>query len=283
MPDPSVRARLSLEGLSVADAYGERAIRRFDSKVWQWTDDTALAIPLVRALEAAGFVTADDLAIRYAAAWTEGPRGYGRGANALLRAICDGTPWPQAAADVFPGGSYGNGAAMRVAPLGAWFAGAPARAAAQAAVSAAPTHAHPEGVAGAVAVAVAAATIADATDGAAWLGQIAVACGASVADGLRHAAAGLAWAPEEAAARLGTGEHVTAHDTVPLALWCVAKHLHDPNAYERAVNDAVAHSVDKDTVGAIAGGVIVLRTGLVGIPTAWRDAREPLPADVAWP
>lgn len=51
----------------------------------------------------------------------------------------------------------GNGAAMRVAPLGAWFADDPAEAARQAALSAEVTHPHPEAVAGAIAVAVAAA------------------------------------------------------------------------------------------------------------------------------
>src|SRR5207244_1505850 len=54
-------------------------------------------------------------------------------------------------------GSYGNGAAMRVAPLGDYFAGDPAAAARHAELSAEVTHTHTEGIAGAVAVAVAAA------------------------------------------------------------------------------------------------------------------------------
>jgi ADP-ribosylglycohydrolase len=40
----------------------------------------------------------------------------------ILHRIRDGVPWRQAAGEVFDGtGSCGNGAAMRVAPLGAWF------------------------------------------------------------------------------------------------------------------------------------------------------------------
>src|SRR5262245_24425657 len=50
-------------------------------------------------------------------------------------------------------GSWGNGAAMRVAPPGAFFAGDPAEAAWQAALSATVTHTHPEAVAGAIAAA----------------------------------------------------------------------------------------------------------------------------------
>jgi ADP-ribosylglycohydrolase len=54
-------------------------------------------------------------------------------------------------------GSWGNGAAMRVAPLGAWFAEDLDTVVAEAIRSAQVTHAHPEAAAGAVAVAVAAA------------------------------------------------------------------------------------------------------------------------------
>jgi hypothetical protein len=82
-------------------------------------------------------------------------RGYGVGAFTILRRIRTGTPWPVAAAEAFGGeGSCGNGAAMRVAPVGAYFPDAPATAAAQAEASAEVTHAHAEGIAGAIAVAV---------------------------------------------------------------------------------------------------------------------------------
>jgi len=62
------------------------------------------------------------------------------------------------AANAFGGqGSMGNGGAMRVAPLGAYFADDLGRCAEEARASALVTHTHPEGVAGAIAVAVAAA------------------------------------------------------------------------------------------------------------------------------
>ena len=62
------------------------------------------------------------------------------------------------AASLFEGqGSFGNGAAMRVAPLGAYFADDLERVVEQARRSAEVTHAHPEGVAGAIGIAVAAA------------------------------------------------------------------------------------------------------------------------------
>jgi ADP-ribosylglycohydrolase len=49
--------------------------------------------------------------------------------------------------DSFGGnGSFGNGAAMRVAPLGAYFAADPDRAAAEARLQAEITHSHVEGM-----------------------------------------------------------------------------------------------------------------------------------------
>src|SRR6266702_4470176 len=67
-------------------------------------------------------------------------------------------PWHAGAAQFGGRGSHGNGGAMRVAPLGAYYFGNPARAAAEAAAQAEVTHANIEGIAGAVAVAVAAST-----------------------------------------------------------------------------------------------------------------------------
>ncbi|WP_267464992.1 ADP-ribosylglycohydrolase family protein [Nocardia cyriacigeorgica] len=74
-----------------------------------------------------------------------------------MRRIREGAHWRDVAAAAFDHqGSCGNGAAMRVAPLGAGYAGDPERIVAEAIRSAEVTHLHREGVAGAVAVAVAA-------------------------------------------------------------------------------------------------------------------------------
>ena len=96
---------------------------------------------------------------RFAARYRAAPwRGYGAGAHRLLTQIVGGTDWRVAAAAVFRGGSFGNGSAMRIAPLAAYFAeDGYQKVADQARLASAITHAHPEGIAGAIAVAVAAA------------------------------------------------------------------------------------------------------------------------------
>jgi ADP-ribosylglycohydrolase len=76
----------------------------------------------------------------------------------LLQDFRAGGHWHLLARRQFGGqGSYGNGSAMRVAPLGAYFADNVDLAAEQARLSSVVTHTHEEAVAGAVAVAVAAA------------------------------------------------------------------------------------------------------------------------------
>jgi ADP-ribosylglycohydrolase len=190
--------------------------------------------------------------------------------------------WRELAPGLFDGtGSLGNGGAMRVAPLGAWFAGEPDRAAAQAALSAEVTHAHPEGVAGAVAVAVAAALAAGSRDEAvpepaALLRAVAEATPDGVVrDGVRAALEVPGGTPAwQAADQLGNGRRITAADTVPFALWSAAHHLDDLAGALWTTAEGLG---DVDTTSAITGGIVAARTGLAGVPPEWMERREPLP------
>jgi len=158
----------SLDGLSVGDALGAQFFmigRSLDDLVagrapagpWEWTDDTHMACSIAEQLREHSGIDQDRLAATFADR-CEPYRGYGAGAVVILHQIRDGVPWRQAAAAAFGGqGSCGNGAAMRVAPLGAYHPDRPTTAAELAIRSAEVTHAHPEGIAGAVLVAVAAA------------------------------------------------------------------------------------------------------------------------------
>ncbi len=124
---------------------------------WQWTDDTEMACSVVAVLAAHHRIDQDALA-RSFAEHHDFDRGYGPAVNRLLRLVREGGDWRELAAALFKGqGSWGNGAAMRIAPLGAWYADDPEQATHQAEISAYPTHQHREAVVGAMAVAAAAA------------------------------------------------------------------------------------------------------------------------------
>jgi ADP-ribosylglycohydrolase len=282
----------SLAGLSVGDALGAQYFMvgrtvedllagEVPEPVWEWTDDTEMACSVVWMLHEAGRIDPDRLAAAFADR-CEPYRGYGAGAFVILHDIRSGTPWAVAAAEVFDGqGSCGNGAAMRVAPLGAYFAGSPDKAVTEAEASAKVTHAHPEGVAGAIAVAVAACHAVSAR----LAGQrpsssrFLEAVAASTPDGVvkrgLHRARRLpSVSVAEAAYELGNGSQITAQDTVPFTIWVAARHLDD---YPAAVLSCIEAGGDVDTTAAIVGGIVGAFVGQPGIPPDWLAAREPLP------
>jgi ADP-ribosylglycohydrolase len=300
MPVPRA-AYDSVHGLALGDAFGERwffvpsthvrhriATRRRpdDEATWHWTDDTAMALALLRVVHQAGGVEQDRLAGSFVATYQADPyRGYGAGMHELLGRLGEcGEPgrWRELAPGLFDGmGSLGNGGAMRVAPLGAWFAGEPERAAMQAARSAEVTHAHPQGVAGAVAVAVAAALAAGSRGGAVpepatLLRAVAdVTPAGLVRDGVEAARDVPGGTPAwRAADQLGNGRRITAADTVPFALWSAAHHLDDLAGALWTTAEGLG---DVDTTCAITGGIVAARTGLAGVPPEWMERREPLP------
>ncbi|MFJ8297907.1 ADP-ribosylglycohydrolase family protein [Streptomyces sp. NPDC094447] len=291
----------SLHGLAFGDAFGDRwfgILRREGpaalegrtpppEPLWEWSDDTAQAVVLVRELaDGGGAVDPDRLALGLAAAYAEDcHRGYGASMHDVLRRIGSGEPWREVVAGQFGGqGSWGNGAAMRVAPLGAWHAADLDAVAEQAARQSTVSHHHPEAVAGAVAVALAAALATRSRGGPAparpeFLGDVAARLPESdVRSGLRIAAR----MPERTSVRhaaevLGSGYRMSGPDTVPYALWCAAGHLDD---LEEGLWHTVGGRGDIDTTCAIAGGVIASRTGVAALPASWHAAREPLPSDI---
>ncbi|MEV4511280.1 ADP-ribosylglycohydrolase family protein [Dactylosporangium sp. NPDC049525] len=282
----------SLDGLSVGDAVGAQffvpgtTVSHITEAgeppgAWPWTDDTEMACSIVDELAVHGRIDRDRLAAAFARR-CEPYRGYGGGAVVILHQIRDGVPWREAARAVFDGlGSMGNGAAMRVAPLGAFHAGDSRSAALDAMRTAEVTHAHSEGILGAVAVAVAAAEAGWARLVEAPLEPVelfdavlAYQVDSQVKTGLERARDLLGASVAEAAYTLGNGSQVLAQDTVPFALWAAATHLAD---YRAAILACVEAGGDIDTTAAIVGGVVAAAAGRAAIPPAWLTHREPLP------
>ncbi|MBN1484612.1 MAG: ADP-ribosylglycohydrolase family protein [Chloroflexia bacterium] len=279
------RALLSLEGLSVGDAFGQRffsvsfsliARRELPPPPWPWTDDTHMALSIVEVLRDHGRIQQDALARAFAVRFSQEPfRGYARGAASLLTRVSGGADWRQIAPSLFGEGSYGNGAAMRAAPIGGFFGGDPERAAREAQRSAVITHAHPEGQAGAMAVAAAAAIAArpEPPAGLQFLREAARFVPSSITREQVERSFEIAGDDLAAAVRqLGTGRRVSAQDTVPFCLWCAAHRLDD---LAEALWWTAGGLGDCDTTCAIVGGIVALSAP---VPRAWVERREPLPA-----
>lgn len=269
------RARRSLDGLSVGDALGALAVvagRQLPPGRWRYTDDTAMACTVVEALQQRGTLDPNDLFRRFASRFQADPgRGYGIGMILLFDQVQKGMAWESAIRDLFEGGSYGNGAAMRVAPVGAYFAEDYDQVVAQARASALSTHVHPEGVAGAVAVAVAAAAMLRGERDL-FAPVLEHTPAGLTRDGLERARQ-LQATPEEAAQELGSGQQVTAQDTVPFCLWCASRYR---ESYVECFWSTLAGQGDRDTNCAITGGIVALATD--DLPPEWLARREPLPA-----
>lgn len=139
IPDAILKDRFEgcLLGLAVGDALGGKfegqsahAIRsRFGTseqliaypqeEIW-YTDDTQIAIGVSEALVEQGEIVEEVLCRIFVANYVPS-RGYGRGARAVLDAMEESCDYRRVAEQHFPCGSFGNGAAMRVAPVGLLF------------------------------------------------------------------------------------------------------------------------------------------------------------------
>jgi len=291
--DRLTRALLSLEGLSVGDAFGEQFFvdpykvndlieaRTLPEPEWYFTDDTQMALSVVSILRQYDKINQDILAMSFGARY-DARRGYGGAMHWLLPKLWQGGKWPEMAPLLFEGqGSYGNGGAMRVTPVGAYFADDLELVVENAAKSSVVTHAHPEATAGAIAVAVGAAIAAQCAGGPypsrqEFLdGILAFVPDSVVREKIRHARAlDPSASVVLAMSALGSGRDISAQDTCPFALWCAGGQL---GSYEESLWLTVSGLGDRDTTCAMVGGIVALSAGGGSIPPAWTAAREVLP------
>lgn len=293
MNERLARARVALDGLSIGDGFAcyidfrtfaeltESVTKRvLPDPIWHWTDDTNMALSIYENLRKHGEIVEDDLAQSFADQFDR-LRGYGMGAVRLLTMLQGGGDWREIAPAMFGGsGSYGNGAAMRIAPLGAYFADDFSAVVENARRASSITHAHPEGIAGGIAVAVAAAVAANHPNGDLASNDFFAQVLPHVPDsdvkkGILSAQA----LPADTGIldlvrNLGNGSLISAQDTVPLVIWMAAHHLYD---FEGALWHTANCAGDMDTTCAMVGGIVASAVGAEGIPAEWLQRREPLP------
>jgi poly(ADP-ribose) glycohydrolase ARH3 len=283
----------SLLGLAVGDALGGRfeaqsggAVRaRFPTvealidypqdELW-YTDDTQMAIGVAETLVAYGEIVEDRLCEAFVANYVPS-RGYGRGARAVLEAMESGRDHREVAERYFPGGSYGNGAAMRVAPVGLLFRDDRLRLLDQARRSALPTHRHPLGIEGAqlLALAIAHCSRVERLDRAAFFEELLSACASAPYRAKIEEAAGMRSHSE--LMRLGNG--IEALESVPTA---IASYALAPESFESAVGHVILLGGDTDTMAAMAGALSGAYLGTAGLPRRLVDLLESSPKGRAY-
>jgi len=284
------RSRGSLLGVAIGDALGapfEGAARVSpediekplpESRELRFTDDTHMTIGVAQSLiECRGFDGAH-MARVFANNYQAEPwRGYGSGPPRIFDAILNGAPWDVPASQLFGGaGSFGNGAAMRVAPVALYARGDLLRVAELARQTARITHAHQLGMEGAAIQACAVALLLESDAGAelcpteflaALRGYVPSAPYRAALDKIERL---LPNASAETVARV-IGNDITALAAVPAALCCFLRH---PDSFAEAVRFAISLGGDTDTIASMTGALSGARLGEQAIPPAWRKRVE---------
>lgn len=242
-----------------------------------YTDDTQMTLALATSLVRRGRVDAQDVSQTYARFY-EPWRGYGGGAHAVLRALQSGAAYRHTGRMVFPDGSYANGGAMRIAPVGLAYRHAEPdvlhRAVEDAIVC---THVHPEAIDGAFVQALAVAKLATTPDGGSLHAPDLLR---DLRDRARSGmmqeklsvvieALGTDGSDDEVVGAVGNGLH--ASEAVACALWALARYGQDP---EDALIRAVGFGGDTDTIAAMAGALLGALHGAAWIPARWYDNIE---------
>lgn len=113
----------------IADKYGYLTTYvRPDGHKWfdgrgsgTWTDDTQLTLVIAESLIENKKLNLDDLAKRHVNSWQkEGNLGFGKTTNEAIQKLAEGIHWSKSGKNNNQKHGFGNGVAMKVAPLGAF-------------------------------------------------------------------------------------------------------------------------------------------------------------------
>ncbi len=292
--DPTLLDRFQgcLTGVAVGDALGAPLEGKPVVAVEDWlaisngterlrfTDDTHMTFGVIESLLATDDFDGGHLARIFIRDFDAEPwRGYGAGPPAVFAQIKAGVSWHQAGKSLYDyEGSFGNGAAMRVAPIGLRYHDDPARAADVARLSASITHAHRLGKEGAafqaVAVAVAVGS-SSSLDPESFVEEIiSYVRDRDMVEAAQRVLSLVDTAdPEHAATMIGNG--IAAIEAVPAALFAF---LVKRGSFSNTIEFAVRMGGDTDTIASMAGALAGAHLGYDAIPQGWKDRVEGAPS-----
>jgi poly(ADP-ribose) glycohydrolase ARH3 len=227
-----------------------------------YTDDTQMTLALAKYLAGAAAIDSASLMQAFVDEY-ESWRGYGRGTRTLIDAYRYQSDWNFLADTLFPGGSLGNGAAMRSAPLGLRFVGDHATIWQQASLSAYPTHRHQLGIEGAQLMALATSLAVELPEISPQILSSALQpwCQTTVFGKRIKLLAAISDAKQ--IEQFGNG--IEAHESVVTALACFSL---SPDSYPDAIAMAIWQGGDTDTIAAMTGALCGARSGSSAIPAA---------------
>ncbi len=246
---------------------------------FRYTDDSAMAVGLAESIVRKGGLDQQDLGETFRKNFRKEPwRGYASGPPTIFSMVEQlGITYAQAARTLFGGrGSLGNGAAMRVAPVGLFFHNSPDLYE-MASVSASVTHAHPVGRDGAAVQAKAVALAVKLDPRETFPSNVFVdklidfartpEMKGKILDVQKLIATDTS--PSVAARQLG--HTVAVHESLPFALFSFLRY---PSSFEECLFCSILHGGDRDTLGAMACAVCGAYLGIEAVPHSWRVKLE---------
>ncbi|MFC1717935.1 ADP-ribosylglycohydrolase family protein [Candidatus Poribacteria bacterium] len=243
-----------------------------------YTDDTQMMIGVAESLVACGGFDGADMARRFLENF-DYMRGYGAGAFQVMDRLAAGRQWDQAGEGLFDSGSFGNGSAMRIAPIGVFYHDDDEKLREAAQLSSIISHTHPLGKQGAMLQAYSVALALrygmtgklDAGEMIQKLRDFLPENAHVFGDKLASVEYLLSGDPprREVARKLGNG--IRSFESVPTAIYSFLSH---PESFEDAVIYAVGLGGDADTIGAMTGAIAGAYHGYQKIPSSWLDKLE---------
>jgi poly(ADP-ribose) glycohydrolase ARH3 len=288
---PEIEAKFlgSMVGSALGDAIGELAFQYPEQntlssvverlEALRYTDDTAMAIGLATSLARLGSLDEEHLGETFHRNFQMEPwRGYASGPPTIFAMVRSmKISYAEAAQRLFGGtGSFGNGAAMRIAPLGLFYHDSP-NIYQLACTSAGVTHAHPVGKDGAAIQALAVAQAVKLDSEKEFLpkpfirGLVEPSRTREIREKMKLLEELLDdnVSPNVAAEQLG--QSVAVQESMPFAIYSF---ICNANSFEDCLHCAIMHGGDRDTLGAMAGAVSGAYLGIDAILLEWRSKLE---------
>jgi poly(ADP-ribose) glycohydrolase ARH3 len=242
-----------------------------------YSDDTHMTIGIAESLiESKGF-SGEHMAQTFIKNYQAEPwRGYGPGPPRIFRMIKSGEAWHSAASRLYRGGSFGNGAAMRVSPVGLLYSRNLEKLREIAHQSSYITHSHELGKEGAAlqacAVALALNTPSDEDiDKEAFLVKLQNFIRNQLYKEKVAQIRELLGEQDKAKVVAVLGNGIEAPRSVPTAVYCF---LRQPQSYKDTVIYAISLGGDTDTIAAMAGAISGAYLGIEAVPLEWRAKLE---------
>jgi len=262
----------SFEGLWISE------LKIKESFSGRWTDDTHMMIGVAESLiENDGF-DGSHMAQTFIRNYEREPwRGYAYGPPQVFKWIRSGVAWNEAAKRLFGGeGSYGNGAAMRVAPVGILYHDDPEQLRSVAYGQSQITHAHELGKEGAAlqAYAIALAVNADPSselETSAFLGELKDFTHKDMYRRKLEMAEKLLSEKDRRKAVRELGNGIEAQNSVPTAIYSF---LRNYQSFEESLLYAISLGGDTDTIGAMTGAISGAYHGVEAISERWKVRLE---------